>query len=143
MSWQSRLQLSTVALVVSVMLGFIALGFAGLAMFIALSEVYQASVAAVITAGIFIGVALLLTFTISCINKLQKTKRKQVPETSQNDVDVITDMLANPALAELIKQHPGKSMLATIAAGVVFGYSAEARDMLKTFSKQYTEKSSR
>jgi len=140
MSWQFRLQLSTVALVVSVMLGFIALGFAGLAMFIALSEVYQASTAAVITAGIFIGVALLLTFTISCINKVQKTKRKQVPEASQNDVDIINDMLANPALVELIKQHPGKSMLATIAAGVVFGYSTEARDMLKTFSKQYTEK---
>ncbi|WP_438969674.1 hypothetical protein [Methylophaga sp.] len=143
MSWRSRLQLSTVSIIMTLLLSFFALGFAGVAEFIALAAVFETSVAAVITALSYVILALLLLIVTNSINREQKNKQsKKIPDSSQQEVDAFLESLTNPALAQLIKQHPAKTMIATVAAGVVVGYSAEAREMLKAFSQQCSEKKS-
>lgn len=143
MNWRSRIQLSTIAIIFTIMLGFLALGFAGVAAFTVLSLHFTAAVAALLTAAIYLFIALLITASVVWINKPQQTKSKckDPAETSLEEIEAMADRLAHPALTALIKEHPGKSAIATLVAGVIVGYSEEARTMLKSFSQQQTDNS--
>ncbi len=135
MNWRSRLQYSTIAVVLTLMIGFLALVFVGVAVFLVLAEHYPSSLAALITAGSYLALGLLVTGLAILINKPPRPVPRKTIEQPADEVEALTQCLQNPALAEYIKKHPGKSLATTLIAGVVVGYSDEARALLKSFSQ--------
>ncbi|MTI63053.1 phage holin family protein [Methylophaga sp.] len=140
MSWRSRLQLSTIAITLTMMIGFLALGFVGMAVFLVLAEHFPSSLAALITAGSYLALGLLVTGVAILINKPSHPASSRSAERPADEVEALTQCLDNPALADFIKKHPGTSLVTTLVAGVVVGYSDEARALLKSFSQSQSDK---
>jgi len=139
MSWRSRLQYSTIAVMLTLMIGFLALVFVGVAVFLVLAEHFPSSLAALITAGSYLALGLLVTGVAILINKPPRPAPSNSTERPSDEVEALTQCLENPALADYIKKHPGKSLATTLIAGVVVGYSEEARALLKSLSQSQSD----
>lgn len=135
MNWRSRLQYSTIAVILTLMIGFLALVFVGVAVYMSLAAHFPSHLAALITAGSYLGLGLLVTGVAILINKPPRPATSTAEDRPSDEVEALTRCLENPALADYIKKHPGKSLATTLIAGVVVGYSDEARALLKSFSQ--------
>ncbi len=139
MSWRSRLQYSTIAVMLTLITGFLALVFVGVAVYLALAEHFPSSLAALITAGSYLALGLLVTGVAILINKPPRPASGNTAERPSDEVEALSRCLENPALADYIKKHPGRSIATTLIAGVLVGYSDEARALLKSFSQSQSD----
>jgi hypothetical protein len=143
MSLFSRIQITTLAYALAIIMGLFALGFAGVAGYTALNDFFEPQLAALLTAIAYLLLALLILAVAKILNRpAEKASLRyrdgQTSSTQQADeLQMILEKLSDPVLADLIKKHPGKSLATTLAAGVIFGYSQEARTIVKSAFKQY------
>ncbi len=145
MSLFSRIQITTIASALAIILGLFASGFAGMAGYIALQEFFEPPLAALLTAIAYLLVALIILAIAKVLNRTADntpSRNRDGRDNSPEQVDelqAILERFSDPLLADLIKKHPGKSLATTLAAGVVFGYSQEARTAVKSAIKQYLD----
>jgi type VI protein secretion system component VasK len=129
-----------IALVLTIMLVFLAFGFAGVAVFIGLSAYFTTAVAALLTMAAYLTVALVILAVAAWLNRSprQKTAPAAESETSLNEIEAVINSLSHPALTSLIREHPGKTIATTVVAGIIVGYSKQARTVLKTVCEQHS-----
>ncbi|AFI83242.1 phage holin family protein [Methylophaga nitratireducenticrescens] len=142
MGWRSRVQINTVALAVATLLGIFALGFAGFAVYLALLTHYPPNIAAVITAGGYALTAILVMLVAKFAVYRTKQASPGIQKSSKPDVDDLENVLQaviTPALSKIVHQHPGKSVLATLLAGLVVGYNEDTRNTAKDVFKRFFE----
>jgi large-conductance mechanosensitive channel len=147
MSLFSRIQLTTLAFALASILGLFAIGFAGIAGYEALQMHFDTPLAALLTAIAYLLIALIILAVVKVLNRTSSRAPTHLREGSENntqqveELTAILEKLSDPVLADVIKKHPGKSLAATLAAGVIFGYSQEARSLVKSAYKQYFDES--
>jgi len=142
MGWRSRVQINTIALSVAVLLGIFALGFAGFAVYLDLLTYYPPNIAAVITAGGYALMAILVILIAKFAVYRTKVASPSIQKSSSPDIDDLENVLQaviTPALAKMVHQHPGKSVAATLLAGLVVGYNEETRNAAKNVFKRFFE----
>lgn len=142
MGWRSRVQINTVALSISTLLGIFALGFAGFAVYLALLVHYPPNIAAVLTAAGYTLLAVLVMLIAKFAVYRTRVASSGMQKSSTADADELENALQaviSPALSKIIHQHPGKSVIATLLAGVVVGYNDETRDAAKNVFKRFFE----
>lgn len=132
MKWQSRLRVNTLASVSAVLLSLFALGFAGVAAYLGLSAYYGAEMAAWLTAVIYLLLAVLVLIVAKIVTRLKTNRVAEQKCQPEQDFELILEKLSDSGLLEVIKKHPGKSIVTTLAAGALVGYSSEVRSLLKT-----------
>ncbi|HAO25909.1 MULTISPECIES: phage holin family protein [unclassified Methylophaga] len=140
MSWRSRVQINTVALSLATLLGIFALGFAGFAVYLALLVHYPPNIAAVITAGGYALAAILVILIAKFAVYRTKIASPAIPKDKTPNVDDIENILQaviTPAVSKMIHQHPGKSVMATLLAGLFVGYNEETRNAAKNVFKRF------
>jgi hypothetical protein len=142
MGWRSRVQINTVALAVATLLGIFALGFAGFAVYLALLIYYPPDIAAIITAGGYVLTAILVMLVAKFAVYRTKQASPSFQTSNKPDVDDLENVLQaviTPALSKFVHQHPGKSVLATLLAGLVVGYNEDTRNKVKDVFKRFFE----
>lgn len=142
MGWRSRVQINTVALTVATLLGIFALGFAGFAIYLALLAHYPPNIAAVITAAGYALAAILVMLIAKFAVYRTKVASPGLQKANTPDVDDLENILQaviTPAVSKIIHQHPGKSAMATLLAGVFVGYNEETRNAAKNVFKRFFE----
>lgn len=142
MGWRSIIQINTVSVAVAILLGIFALGFAGFAVYLALLIHYPPNIAAVITAGGYALMALLVLLIAKFAVYRTKQASPGIQKSSKPNVDDLENVLQSiitPALSKFVHQNPGKSVLATLLAGVVVGYNEETRNTAKDLFKRFFE----
>lgn len=142
MGWRSRVQINTVALTVATLLGIFALGFAGFAVYLALLVHYPPNIAAVMTAGGYALAAILVMLIAKFAVYRTKVASPSVDKSGSPDVDDLENVLQSvitPAITKMIHHHPGKSVMATLLAGLVVGYNDESRNAAKNVLKRFFE----
>lgn len=142
MGWRSRVQINTVALTVATLLGIFALGFAGFAVYLTLLAGYPANIAAVVTAGGYAVVAILVMLIAKIAVYRTKVASGNTQPSKTPDVDDLENVLQaviTPAISKVIHQHPGKSVVATLLAGLVVGYNDDTRNAAKNVLKRFFE----
>lgn len=142
MGWRSRVQINTVALTVSTLLGIFALGFAGFAVYLALLVHYPPNIAAVMTAGGYALAAIIVMLIAKFAVYRTKIASPSIERSRTPDVDDLENVLQSvitPAITKMIHQHPGKSTMATLLAGLVVGYNDDSRDAVKNVLKRFFE----
>lgn len=142
MGWRSRVQINTVALTVATLLGIFALGFAGFAIYLALLVHYPPNIAAVITAGGYALAAILVMLIARFAVYRTKVAAPGLERSRSPDVDDLENVLQlviTPAITKMIHQHPGKSVMATLLAGLVVGYNDDTRSAAKSVLKRFFE----
>jgi hypothetical protein len=142
MGWRSRVQINTVALTVATLLGIFALGFAGFAIYLALLVHYPPNIAAVITAGGYALAAILVMLIAKFAVYRTKIASPGLERSRSPDVEDLENVLQaviTPAITKMIHQHPGKSVMATLLAGLVVGYNDDTRNAAKSVLKRFFE----
>jgi len=142
MGWRSRVQINTVALTIATLLGLFALGFAGFAVYLALLVHYPPNIAAVMTAAGYVLAAILVMLIAKFAVYRTKVASPGVDRSSTLDADDLENVLQSvitPAITKMIHQHPGKSVMATLLAGLVVGYNDESRNAVKNVLKRLFE----
>ncbi|HEC74116.1 MAG TPA: hypothetical protein ENI26_07055 [Methylophaga aminisulfidivorans] len=141
MSILARIQITTIAIAIACALLIFAVGFLGFALYVSLLQSYLPEVAALITAAIYMITAVMIMAIAKIVNfaKKRPTYTKQAPESSTipEELQLLLEKLDDPAISTLIKKNPGKTLLASVAAGAILGYSNEARESTKTFFKHF------
>lgn len=141
MGWRSRVQINTVALTVATILGLFALGFAGFAIYQALLLHYPPSMAAALTAAGYAAAAVLVML-IAKFAVYQTKKANDVSQPKVADMDDLENLLQtviSPAISKVVRQHPGKSVITTLLAGLVVGYNNETRNAARNVIKGFFE----
>lgn len=147
MSLFSRIQVTTLAFALAIILGLFAIGFAGIAGYIALQAYFDMPLAALLTAIAYLLVALIILAVVKVLNRTSDkapSRNREGREYNSQQAEELTallEKLSDPVLVDVIKKHPGKSLATTLAAGVLFGYSQEARSVVKSAFKQYFDES--
>ena len=141
MSWRSRVRINTVALIITAILSIFALGFAGFAIYQVLLLSYPPSIAAAITAGGYAGAAILAMLIAKlAVYQIQKDNSAPRPKPADmNELENILQMVVVPAVSKMVQQHPGKSVITTLLAGVIVGYNDETRSAAKNIIKRFFE----
>jgi hypothetical protein len=143
MSLFSRIQVTTLAFALAIILGLFAIGFAGVAGYIALQAYFDTPLAALLTAIAYLLVALIILAIVKVLNRTSERAPSRYSEGREHnnqhtdELNALLEKLSDPLLVDVIKKHPGKSLVTTLAAGVLFGYSREARSVVKSAFKQY------
>jgi hypothetical protein len=142
MGWRSRVQINTVALTVATLLGIFALGFAGFAIYLALLVHYPPNIAAVITAGGYASAAILVMLIAKFAVHRTKIASPGLERSRSPDIEDLEHVLQTvitPAISKMIHQHPGKSVMATLLAGLVIGYNDDTRNAAKSVLRRFFE----
>lgn len=142
MGWRYRIQINTVALAIATLLGIFALGFVGFAAYLSLLVHYPPNLAAVLTAGGYVLVAILVMVIAKFAVYRTKVASPSIQKANTPDVDDLENILQaviTPAVSKMIHQHPGKSVMATLLAGLVVGYNEDTRNAAKNVFKRFFE----
>lgn len=141
MGWRSRVKINTAALIIAFLLGMLSLGFAGVAVYFTLLNHYPAHIAALITASMHALAALLVLLVTRLVTARNRAAPASPPKKPQgiDDLENLLAALVSPELGKLIKQHPGKSVLITLLAGLAVGCNDETRSAAKKMYRQFFE----
>lgn len=134
MGLRARFKVNTIAIGVAAVFFLLALGFAGLAMFYFFSSYFSLDLAALLTAAIYLLLALIVLIFAQLFS-IYDRRRSQLSR-NDNSISPLEESLQkpfDPAIRDWVKQHPGRSVTLTLLAGVVLGSSDDLRDALKKY----------
>ncbi len=137
MSLRSRIKINSIAIAIAVLFALFALGFAGIALYQHLGLYFLPDVAALLTAMVFLLLALLALLAA----KLFALQDKNNPAAPAGDslhnnlamVEAALQQTIDPAIRDWIVKHPGRSLTLTVLAGALIGSNADARKLVKQF----------
>lgn len=143
MNWRTRIQVNTVAYACALLLAVCAVGFIGLAGYLALAERFEADTAALLTAAGFIVVALIAIALARLITWYGRARRKR--RHRKQPVDELEQLLQNSvdhAIADWIRRNPGSALVASLLAGIAAGYSDSVRGVIgDLYSRYFSDRS--
>ncbi|AFJ03184.1 Protein of unknown function (DUF1469) [Methylophaga frappieri] len=129
----AKLKVNGIAIAIAVVFSLMAVGFAGLALYYWLNVHFLPDVAALLTALIFVLLALMTLLIAKLVNRGDtvstpsssdwQTKLAAMEQGLQQHVD--------PRVSDWVKRHPGRSMTLCVLAGTLIGSNEEARRLIK------------
>jgi putative Ca2+/H+ antiporter (TMEM165/GDT1 family) len=137
MSLRTRLKVNSIAIAVAVLFALIAVVFAGVALYLHVSQYFTPDIAALLTALTFVFLALLALLAAKLFS--MKNKSKPARESNDSMQQVLTLLEAgmqqsiDPAISDWIVKHPGRSLTLAALAGTLLGSNADARKLIKQF----------
>lgn len=136
MSLRTRLKVNGIAIAIAVLFALLALGFAGVALYQHLNQYFMPDVAALLTAMVYLFLALLALITAKVFAMQDKQQPAISPGKAQQTLSALEAGLqqsVDPAIRDWIVKHPGRSLTLTVLAGTLIGSNADARKLIKQF----------
>lgn len=136
MSLRARLKVNSIAIVIAVLFALLALAFAGIALYQHLGQYFLPDVAALLTAAVFLLLAMLALLAAKLFTIQHKQKTSLSSTSVQDTLNLLEAGLQqsiDPAIRDWIIKHPGRSLTLTVLAGTLIGSNAEARKLIKQF----------
>lgn len=142
MGLRARFKINMIAICSAMVLSFMALGFAGVALFYFFSSSFSPDAAALLTAAVYLLMAIIILIFATLFSSYDRrhghTLRSKTPA---NPLEEALQESFDPVIRDWVKQHPGRSVTLTLLAGVVLGSSGEARELLKKcYDRQLNDK---
>jgi hypothetical protein len=142
MKWRAKLQVNTIATLLASLLGVLATGFAAVGLYLFLLKQVQPDLAAFYTAC-----ALLLLAIFILLLARFATNPPSRPQARQNEdptraVQQILEQISDTGVTALVEKYPGRAVATTLAAGLVLGYSSEARTAIKAACREWLNEAS-
>lgn len=136
MSLRSRIKINGIAIAIAVLFALLALGFAGIALYQHLGLYFLPDIAALLTAMVFLLLALLALLAAKLFAMQDKNKPVPAGDSLQNKLAMVEAALQqsiDPTIRDWIVKHPGRSLTLTVLAGALIGSNADARKLVKQF----------
>lgn len=136
MSLLARIKVNSIAIVIAVLFAVLALVFAGIALYQHLGQYFLPDVAALLTAMVFLFLALLALLAAKLFALQEKSKPRVAKDSLHSKLALLEASLqqsVDPTIRQWIIDHPGRSMTLTILAGTLLGSNAESRKLIKQF----------
>lgn len=142
MSWRRRIQMKTAAIFMASLLAVFALGFVGFSLYLTLLGFYLPNIAALLTAVIFVSVAIILLFVTKLVTKADKQALPPANRKLPEDVDEIENILhsiVDPTVGQWVKRNPMKSVIVTLIAGIVVGKDEGIQSAAKSAWRRFLD----
>lgn len=139
MKWRHRLQSRFVAGIAVAIFGVFVVGFASLAAFLALRVHVSPVLAALLVAGAFLVLALVILLAANLATRPRRTRASQRDSHPMDALEAALKSHTDPALSDLIRRHPDKAAATMLLLGIAAGYSRTVRDMVHDFSEYLAE----
>lgn len=137
MNWRDKIQIRTLAYLTIAVLIVCAIVFAGIAGYLVMAAHYPAHIAALLTAGIFVVVALFI-LVISALLTHKWARRSQAKHPA-DDLETALAAGIEPVLSEWIRHNPISATAAGLVLGIAAGYSDSVRRVLQDTYNRYTD----
>lgn len=134
--------MKTVAIFMASLLAVFALGFVGFALYLTLLGLYLPNIAALLTAVIFVSIAIILLLVTKLVTKADKQALPPANRKLPADVDEIENILhsiVDPAIGQWVKRNPIKSVIATLVAGIVVGKNEDIQSAAKSVLRRFLD----
>ncbi len=136
MKWHAKFRITTLATILTTLLGLFALGFAGLAVYTWLSNEMASEIAAMLTALLFLSLAIIVMLVAKFMTRQPEVSANEPTTQPEQEFQQLLDVLSETGLMDVIETHPGKSAAVTLGAGLLVGYSPKVRRLLKAASQE-------
>lgn len=142
MRWRAKLQVNTVATLLASLLGVLATGFAAVGLYLFLEKQVQPDLAAFYTACALLLLAIFILLLARFVTSPPSAPPARQNEDPTQGVQQILDQISDTGVTALVEKYPGRAVAATLAAGLVLGYSAEARTAVKAACREWLNEES-
>jgi hypothetical protein len=142
MRWRAKFQLNTAATLLASLLGVLATGFAAIGLYLFLAKQVQPDLAAFYTACALMLLAIFILLLARFITSFSFTPPAKQNEDPTQGIQQILDQISDTGVTALVEKYPGRAVAATLAAGLVLGYSAEARTAVKAACREWLNEES-
>ncbi len=137
MSLLSRIKVNSIAIAIAVLFALLALVFAGIALYQHLSLYFLPDIAALLTAAVFLVLAILALLSAKLFVMQEKSKPPVASSASLHEkltmLELSLQQSVEPEIRNWIIRHPGRSLTLTILAGTLIGSNADSRKLVKQF----------
>lgn len=138
MSLRYRLKIQGIAIAIALVFFLIALSFSSVALFYNFSQYFSADVSALLTAAVYLILALLVLSFARLFSLLDRRRCRSLRRTKRhNPLEAALQDSLDPEIRNWVKKNPGRSITLTLLAGMVLGSSNDARDLLKKYCERY------
>lgn len=122
-------------------LGICAVVFLALAGYLQLERTMTPAVAALVTGGVLMALALLAVSCsrISGVRRRRRRGRRRPDGNPDDGLEAMLDERMDPVLSRWLRRHPERAAVATLLLGVGAGYSRSFRRVLQDVYNQYVE----
>lgn len=136
MSVIARTKVNAVALILAAVFVLFAIGFAGVALYQLFAMLFLPDVAALLTAAVFLLIAMLVLIAARVYAALDKRPPPRRRSSADNLEDVLSRSV-DPEIARFVKKHPGSSLAVTLFAGILAGYNRDSRQAIAQFCRDF------
>lgn len=136
MSVIARTKVSVIALTLAGIFMLFAIGFAGVALYQLFAMLFLPDVAALLTAAIFLLIAILVLIAAKIYSAVDKRSTPRPSGRTQN-LEEVLNRSVDPEIARWVKQHPGSSLGVSLFAGILAGYNRDSRQAIAAFCKDF------
>lgn len=141
MTWVRRLRLGAAAYGIAVILGACAIAFLAFAAYLQLADALEPPIAALVTGGVLLLLALLLVLVFRMSSRHGPGRRpgRRRADHPMEGVEQVLEESVDPVLSRWLRRHPQRAALAMLLLGVGAGYSRSIRRVVQDLYNQYAE----